>query len=239
VALTSAREPPPSCPSSPTPSDTPTYQDIDTREPTPPVSPASATSTLGENNVDNVPNWEAVDFVEGDFSHVEDDDDEPTFFSQPIHNDRMQIYIDLIYRHPTFFPDLRAEFPDLLEYPSFTTMTWTDWELLHQVCRHQEEQAREVILAQSRREWVDFLEQNGEPVLDHLQAGPSCPQRSLYAESDLLSDYNHDGPSSSSSYHTTFTHLSSHPSVGVTPAASNGGDFEETEVEAPRPATPF
>jgi hypothetical protein len=239
VALTSAREPPPSCPSSPTPSDTPTYQDIDTREPTPPVSPASSTSTLGENNVDNVPNWEAVDFAEGDFSHVEDDDDEPTFFSQPIHNDRKQIYINLIYCHPTFFPDLRAEFPDLLEYLPFTTMTWTDWELLHQVCRCQEEQAREVILAQSHHEWVDFLEQNGEPVLDHLQAGPSCPQRSLYAESDLLSDYDHDGPSSSSSYHTTFTHLSSHPSAGVTPAASNSGDFEETEVEALHPATPF
>jgi hypothetical protein len=119
--------------------------------------------------------------------------------------------------------------------------TWTDWELLHQVCRRQEAEAREVILAQSRHEWVDFLEQNREPVLDHLRAGPSRTQPSLYAESDLLSDYNHDRPSSSSSYHTPASHfLSLHPSAGRTPATSiNGGDFEETEVEAPHPATPF
>jgi hypothetical protein len=51
-------------------SDTPTYQDIDAQEPTPPISPASSTSTLGENNIDNIPNWEAVDFIKGDFSHV-------------------------------------------------------------------------------------------------------------------------------------------------------------------------
>jgi hypothetical protein len=195
---------------------------------------------LGENNVDNVPNWEAVDFIEGDFSHIEDNNNEPTFFGQPIHEDRTQIYINLIYRHPTFFPDLCAEFPDLLEYPLFTTTTWVDWELLHQICHHQEEQAREVILAQRRRKWADFLEQNGEPVLDHLRAGPSNTTQSLYAESDLLSDYDHNRPSSSSSYHTTLTHLSSHPSAGITPAASNGGNFEEeTEVEAPHPASPF
>jgi hypothetical protein len=235
---------------SPTLSDTPTYQDIDAREPTPPVSPISSTSTLGGNEYDNIPNWEAIDFVEGDFSHVEenlDDEQEATFYGFPINADRTQIYINLIYRHPTFFPDLRAKFPDLLEYPPFTTTTWTDWELLHQVCQHQEAEAREVVLAQSRREWVEFLEQNGEPVPDHLRAGPSQPregsaqhcQPSLYAESDLLSDYNHDRPSSSSSYHTTLTHLSSHPSAGITPAASNGGDFKETEVEAPHPATPF
>jgi hypothetical protein len=142
VALMSAQEPPPSRPSSPTLSNTPTYQDIDTREPTPPVSPASSMSTLGHNEYDNVPNWEAIDFEEGDFSHIEenyDDEREAMFFGQPIHNDRTQIYIGLIYRHPTFFPDL-------LEYPPFTTTTWTDWELLHQVCRCQEAKAREVVL---------------------------------------------------------------------------------------------
>jgi hypothetical protein len=199
---------------------------------------------LGHNEYDNIPNWEAIDFEEGDFSHVEEnhnDECEATFYSYPIDEDHTQIYIDLIYRHPTFFPDLRAEFPDLLEYPPFTTTTWTDWELLHQVCWHQEEKAREVILAQSHREWVEFLEQNGEPVLDHLRAGPSNTQPSLYAELDLLSDYDHDRLSSSSSYHTPTSHLSSeHPSAGITPAVSvNGGNFEETEVKAPCPATPF
>jgi hypothetical protein len=199
---------------------------------------------LGENEYDNVPNWEAIDFEEGDFSHVEENYDnpyEPTFYGLPINADCTQVYIDLIYRHPTFYPDLCAEFPDLLEYPPFTTMTWADWEILHNLCRHLEEEARQVRLAESCHEWVEFLEQNREPVLDHLRAGPSRPQPSLYAESDLLSDYDHDRPSSSSSYHTPASHLSSeHPSAGITPAASNGGDFEEeTEVEAPRPATPF
>jgi hypothetical protein len=145
-------------------SDTPMYQDIDAQEPTPPISPASSMSTLGENNINNIPNWEAVDFEEGDFSHVEenlDNDDEPTFFGQPLFEDRTQIYIDLIYRHPTFFPDLHMQFPDLLDYPPFTTTTWTDWEILHNLCRRQEEQARQVRLAESHQEWVDFLEQNG------------------------------------------------------------------------------
>jgi hypothetical protein len=249
VALTSAWEPPPTCPLSPTPSDTPTYQDIDAREPTPPVSPASSTSTLGENEYNNVPNWEAIDFEEGDFSHVKEnhnDEQEATFYGFPIDADCTQVYIDLIYRHPTFFPDLHTGFPDLLEYPPFTTMTWVDWELLHQICRCQEAKAREEALARSHREWVKFLEQNGEPVLDHLQAGPSQPQEgsaqhrqpSLYAKSDLLSNYDHDRLSSSSSYYTPASHLSSeHPSAGITPAASCSGDFEEeTEVEAPRPA---
>jgi hypothetical protein len=57
-------------------------------------------STLGEKNVDNVPNWEAVDFVEGDFSHIEenyDDEHDPTFYGLAIDPDRTQIYIDLIY----------------------------------------------------------------------------------------------------------------------------------------------
>jgi hypothetical protein len=94
---------------------------------------------------------------------------------------------------PTFFPDLHAEFPDLLEYPPFTATSWADWEILHNLCRHQEEQARQVRLAESHHRWVEFLEQNGQPVPDHLQAGPSRVQcTSLYTESDLLSDYNHD-----------------------------------------------
>jgi hypothetical protein len=167
----SRREPPPTRPSSPTPSDTPTYQDIDAREPTPPVSPASSTSTLGGNEYDNVPNWEAINFVEGDFSHIEenhDDKHKPMFYGFPIDADRTLVYINLIYRHPTFFPDLRAEFPDLLEYPPFTTTSWADWEILHNLCQHLEEEARQVRLAESRREWVKFLEQNGEPVPDHL-----------------------------------------------------------------------
>jgi hypothetical protein len=220
------------------------YQDIDAREPTPPVSPASSTSTLGEKEYDNVPNWEAINFEEGDFSHVEDnhnDEDDPTFYSLPIDADRTQVYINLIYRHPTFFPDLHAKFPDLLEYPPFTTMTWVDWEILHNLCRRQEAKAREVILACSHQEWVEFLEQNREPVPDHLQAGPSHPQPSLHSESDLLSDYDHNRPSSSSSYYTPTSHLSSvHLSAGITLAASDSGDFEEeTEVEALRPASPF
>jgi hypothetical protein len=228
------------------------YQDIDAREPTPPISPTSSTSTLGGNEYDNVPNWEAIDFVEGDFSHVEENnnnDQAPTYYGFPIDADRTQVYINLIYHHPTFFPDLHAEFPDLLEYPPFTTMTWADWEILHNLCRRQEAEAREVILARSRQEWIDFLEQNREPVPDHLRAGPSQPregvvqprQPSLYAESDLLSNYDHDRPSSSSSYHTPASHLSSeHPSAGITPAASNSGVFEEeAEVEAPRSTPPF
>jgi hypothetical protein len=107
-------------------------------------------STLGENEYDNVPNWEAINFEEGDFSHVEENHDnehEATFYGFPINTDQTQVYIDLIYRHPTFFPDLCAEVPDLLEYPLFTTTTWTDWELLHQICRCQEAEARGVILA--------------------------------------------------------------------------------------------
>jgi hypothetical protein len=90
VALTSAQVPPPSPPSSPTPSNTPTYQDIDAREPTPPVSPASSTSTLGHNEYDNVPNWEAIDFEEGDFSHIEenhDNEQEAMFYGFPIDKD--------------------------------------------------------------------------------------------------------------------------------------------------------
>jgi hypothetical protein len=90
------------------------------------------------------------------------------FFALPIDADRTQVYINLIYQHPTFYPDLREEFPDLLEYPPFTTTTWADWEILHNLCRCQEEEARQVRLAESRRGWVKFLEQNGEPVLDHL-----------------------------------------------------------------------
>jgi hypothetical protein len=209
-------------------------------------------SMLGENEYDNIPNWDSIDFEEGDFSHVEEnhnDHDEPTFYGFPINADRTQVYIDLIYHHPTFFPDLRAEFPDLLEYPPFTTTTWVDWEILHNLCQCLEEEARQVQLAESHCEWVEFLEQNGEPVPDHLQAGPSQPregsaqprQPSLYAESDLLSDYDHDRPSSLSSCYTPASHLSmEHPSAGITPAPSNSGDFEEeTEIKAPHPASPF
>jgi hypothetical protein len=226
------------------PSDTPTYQDIDTREPTPPVSPASSTSTLGGNEYDNVPNWEAIDFEKGDFSHIEEnynDEHDPTFYGFPIDTDHSQVYIDLIYQHPTFFPDLRAEFPDLLEYPPFTATTWADWEILHNLCQCQEEQARQVHLAESRRGWIEFLELNGQPIPDHLQAGPSRTQPSLYAESDLLSDYDHNRPSSLSSYYTPASHLSSeHPSAGITPATSNSGVFEEeAETETPNPASSF
>jgi hypothetical protein len=90
---------------------------------------------LGENEYNNVPNWEAIDFEEGDFSHVENHDEEPpTFYGYPIDTDRTQVYIDLIYRIPTFYPDLRAEFPDLLEYPPFSTTMWVDWEILHNLC---------------------------------------------------------------------------------------------------------
>jgi hypothetical protein len=42
---------------------------------------------LGGNEIDNIPNWEAVDFEEKDFSHIENNNNEPTFFSQPIYDD--------------------------------------------------------------------------------------------------------------------------------------------------------